>query len=218
MSDDTGDPDPIELLRRANPVATDRLPPGSEARLRARVLEDTMAGNQTTVRRGALRGSMWPILSGAGAVALALAVVVGSGLVKPGGGAPITSLAPTDGPVPTASATGGPIGGGGMAMCAFMYDLDTLADREWAFDGVLTAIDGNQGTFRVNRWFKGGEGDSVTRTVDGMTAESGLLGGPGLVVDGRYLVTGDDVFAWSCGFTQYWNEAVAADWARVLGG
>ena len=190
-----------------------------------------MANNEPSIRRGVTPRPRWAALSGAGALALVLAVAVGSGMLWPGAAlvataqpstGPIPTLAPaaTDAPAPTdvPAPTGGPISGGGMAMCAFMYDLETLQDREWAFDGTLIALDGNQGTFRVDRWFKGGDGESATVTVDGMTAESGLLGGPGLVVDGRYLVTGDDEFAWSCGFTQYWIEATAADWARVLGG
>lgn len=229
MTDPRDEHDPIDVLRRTNPAGANRLPPGSETRLRARVMEDTMESTESNLARGTRSGrSFWPALSAAGALGLVVAVVVGAGILGQGGGAPLSSAVPSTGPgasapvagggTATPGPTGGPIGAGGMAMCAFLYDLDTLRDREWAFDGTLSAIEGNQGTFAVSRWFTGGEGVSVTVTVDGMTAESGLLGGPGLEVGGRYLVAGDDEFAWSCGFTQYWNADVAADWARVLGG
>ncbi len=228
MSDDQMQPDPIELLRRADPVDPDRLPPGSEARLRARVLEDTMANQPVTNTSRSGPRRFWPALYGAGVVALVVAVFVGTGLLGPRGVSPGAALPSTAAPSPTAApatapppaATGGPISGGGMAMCIAMYDLETLKDREWAFDGTATAIDGNEVTFSVTTWFRAGRfgGETVTVTADGMTSESGLLGGPGLVVGGRYLVTGEEEFAWSCGFTQYWNEATAADWERVLAG
>ena len=225
MSDRQMEHDPIELLRSADPVDPDRLPPGSEARLRARVLEETMAGNESMVaRERRFPRSFWPALSAAGAMALVVAVVAGAGLLNGGGVVPGASLPPSNGPVASAPAggvtttpepTGGPITGG-TAMCAFMYDLETLADREFAFDGTVTAIDGSEVTFTVSEWYRDDRGQQVTLTADGMTSESGLLGGPGLAIGGRYLVAGDETFAWSCGFTQYWNEATAADWARVL--
>lgn len=46
MTERHTDADPIEVLRGANPVDPESLPPGSAARLRARVLEDRMAGNE----------------------------------------------------------------------------------------------------------------------------------------------------------------------------
>jgi hypothetical protein len=242
MTDGQHEFDPIETLRRADPASSRRLPPGSEVRLRARVMEETMATNEAAAGRGGrTQRGIWQGLAAAGAAAVVLAVVVGSGLIGRNGTVPGTSTGPSNGPaasaVAAASATSRPTAapstapsqspvapppsgqiGGGMGMCVAMYDLETLQDREWAFDGTVTAIDGNQVTFAVTQWFRasGAETETTTVTADGMTSESGLLGGPGLEVGGRYLVTGEDTFAWSCGFTQYWTEATAADWDRVL--
>ena len=244
MSDDQMQPDPIELLRRANPVDPDRLPPGSEARLRARVLEDTMATNEpATQRRTSRPRSFLPALYGAGAMALVVAVVVATGLLGPRGTTPTGSAAPSsarwqrscrgwrdrqpardprpgrDGqprtrPAARSAAAGWPC----ASRCTTSRRWRTASGRSMA--RRRHRLDGNQVTFAVNHWFREGRhgGATVTVTADGMTSESGLLGGPGLVVGGRYLVTGEDEFAWSCGFTQYWNESTAADWARVLGG
>ena len=46
----------------------------------------------------------------------------------------------------------------------------------------------------------------------------GYVGGPSLVVGHRYLVAGDDHFAWACGFTQAYDAAVAAQWSAALAG
>jgi hypothetical protein len=215
-------PDPLDDLRRADPVDPDALPLGSEARLRARVMENTME----PALSGQPRRSRvpWPVLYGVGIAALVVAIVVGTGLLSRNGGSPARSspapslvaaapsLTPT--PAPTAGAVGG---GGGLGQCAFEFTDETLAARGWAFDGSVTAIEGNQATFAVVRWFRGGSDAQVTKTIDGLTDDDSLLGGPGLEVGGRYLVTGDDEFAWSCGFTQFWNADVAEDWARVFG-
>jgi hypothetical protein len=34
-------------------------------------------------------------------------------------------------------------------------------------------------------------------------------------VGDRYLVSGDDDIAWSCGYTQVYDEATAAEWAAA---
>jgi hypothetical protein len=216
----TETPDPIDDLRRADPVDPDLLPPGSEARLRARMMERTMEPASSPQRNRA-RVSL-PVLTGLAVAALALAIVVGTGLLSGSGGATGSSPAPSVvavAPSPTPAVTGGPVGGGSVSLgqCAFEFNEQTLAARGWAFDATVTAIAGNQATFLVQRWFKGGPGESVTRTIDGLTDDDSLLGGPGLDVGGRYLVTGDDDFAWSCGFTQFWNADVANDWARIFG-
>jgi hypothetical protein len=215
------DPDPFVALRRADPVSPGDVPPASAARLRARVMEDTMDREPKLAPAPAGRRVPWPVLYGAGVAGLVVAIVAGTGLVPLGSGAPAVSVPPAPSSVavaPTPAPTGGPVGGGagGFGQCAFEFTPETLSAREWAFDGTVTAIAGNQGTFLVEHWYRGGPAETVARTIDGLTEADGLLGGPGLEVGGRYLVAGDDQFAWSCGFTQFWNADVAADWARAF--
>ena len=57
---------------------------------------------------------------------------------------------------------------------------------------------------------------SITLTASGMTGTSVTsAGGPNLAVGERYLVAGDETFVWACGFTQAYDEGVAADWAEA---
>ena len=56
---------------------------------------------------------------------------------------------------------GGAAGGGAAGMC-LAFSLDELAMRDFAFDGTVTAVDGDQVTFTVNEAFIGDECPSVT--------------------------------------------------------
>ena len=127
----------------------------------------------------------------------------------------VAALQLNSGPGPAPGPTDG--GGGGVGMCVATYSLDTLAERDFAFDGTVTTIDGDQVTFAVNTTFWGVDGGDVTLTASG-AAEPGAVtldGAPTFVVGERYLVAGDEVFAWGCGFTQPHDAGVAAEWAAV---
>jgi hypothetical protein len=68
-------------------------------------------------------------------------------------------------------------------------------------------------------WFHGGSDDEVT--LAGASALSGLTSAGDAVVlevGARLLVAGDGGFAWSCGFTQPYDDQVANDWATTFAG
>ena len=103
--------------------------------------------------------------------------------------------------------------------CVELYDLETLDNREFAFDGTVKEVRSDRAEFTVNEWFRGGEGDEVSK--GGATGSSGLTPeedypNVGLAPGERFLVAGDGDFAWACGFTQPYDPEVAADWKRVL--
>ena len=53
----------------------------------------------------------------------------------------------------------------------------------------------------------------------GVEGEVGAIDGDVTLVEGeRFIVAGSGSFAWSCGFTQAYDPAVAADWAGVFEG
>jgi len=187
--------DPIDELRRANPMGVDQLPTSSRGRIWARIEETRMTEKtQSGIPRWAVALS---------SVAVAVVAVAAIQL----SGSPVPSPQPTD--------SGG--GGGGVGMC-IAYSIEELQARDFAFDATVTAISGNQATFAVNTVFWGAEGSSITLTADLMTGDSPgieLDGGPQLVVGERYLVSGDDTFAWTCGYTQVYDPAVAAEWAAA---
>lgn len=190
--------DPLDVLRGADPVDVDHLPSASLARIRARVREDVMS-HEPRPRRSLRPTALLGLAGGAiAAGAVALALLVGGGQLP--------------GPVPGSS------GGPGSAMCVEPYSPAALARRDLAFDGTVTAIAGSRVTFTVNHAYRGVDGSSVTLEARGMTGPPlTSAGGPSLVVGQRYLVAGDDAFAWACGYTQPYDPTVAAEWQAALG-
>ena len=102
------------------------------------------------------------------------------------------------------------------ASCVEQYSPQAVAKRAFAFDGTVTAIVGDEVTFRVDERYSGSPAAVVTLTAGGMTgAAITSAGGPHLEVGARYLVAGEDHFAWPCGFTQPYDPVVAAEWAAA---
>lgn len=190
-------PDPFDQLRAADPVHGAPVPSDSQARVWARVQEDTF---MTTTSPSDERRRNWVLGIGTAAIG---AFFLWALLVR--GPA---SLGPSQDPV-----GGGAAGGGAAGMC-IMFSLEELAMRDFAFDGTVTAVDGEQATFTVNEAFIGDLGESITLTAPDYSQTS-LEGGIPLEQGGRYLVSGDDDFVWGCGFTQAYDESTAAEWAAA---
>lgn len=196
--------DPIEELRRADPVDADGLPLAALARIRERSQGGIMAStDQTAAARGGVW--RWPQAVAAGAVAVAVAVVALLVLNGSDNGAP--------GVLPDSHPSGGPI----AARCVETYDLDTLRNRDFAFDGTVTGISGDWVTFTVNEAYRGLDRPSITLTAMGMVGTTiSSVGGPSLAEGERYLIAGDDEFVWGCGFSQPYQPDIAAQWAEAL--
>ena len=176
-----------EMQRLADPVRSSPTPSDSRARVWARIQETSM---ESVTSRPSRRWWLAGGLAAAGATSLVIALSLGGGAPAPGGGI-------------------------GIGSCVETYSPAAVATRAFAFDGVVTAIDGERVTFVVGTTFRGNlaSGETVTLTARGMTGGSVTsAGGPDLVQGSRYLVAGEDVFAWACGFTQPYDPAVAAEW------
>ena len=109
------------------------------------------------------------------------------------------------------------VGEQGAGSCVEVYDLDTLDNREVAFDGTVEEVDGDTVRFKVNQWYRGDSSEKVS--LGGAAALTGVTSaGPGATLSpaARFLVAGDGGFAWACGFTQPYDPAVAEQWANVL--
>lgn len=183
--------DPLDELRHADPVRLSRPPSESKARVWARIQEATMNASSERTRR-----MPWALGFGALAIAAVAAVAV--------------LVTGTEGAGPNQTP------GAGIGSCVETYSGETLADRDFAFDGTVTAIDGDSVTFTVNEAYQGDVGETITLQAPGMTGTSVTsAGGPSLAEDERYLVAGDDQFVWACGFTQPYDQAVAAEWAEA---
>jgi len=188
--------DELRRLRNADPVASASVPSLDDDEpqaLRERILMDTQT---PTTRRWSRTVIAATGIASVAAAAIAFAVTRGD---DSGSGAPIT-------PDP------------GMAMCVATYDLGTLADREFAFDGTVEAVNGDEVTFTVAEWFRGDDRSSVTLGGANMFGGLTSVGDATVPMEpgSRLLVAGDDTFAWSCGFTQIYDADVAATWRSAL--
>lgn len=169
----TQEHDPIdEYVRRVAPLDEEALarltaPPAKRELLNRILSQPVPAGHAGRVAPPAA-GTRRRRLAIAGAAA-GLLLAAGSGTVAALHG---SGAADRDRP-PAGTAPSGPPGDGSVALdaptsCAFPYDPDTLAERAgFAFDGSVTGIaetapGGAQVTFRVEEWFRGGEGDEFT--------------------------------------------------------
>ena len=209
-------PEPDEeltRLRSADPIEPTSLPSATDPAAVA-LFERIVMNDPTSTTSPITRPR--PLMLAVAAVALL--VLVGAALVVRGG-----SDGDIEEEVATASTTtepGGPPltpGGASSGSCVEFYDLQSLANREVAFDGTVASRAGDQITFTVNRWFRGGDEDEIT--LSGGEALGGVTSaGPGASIETgtRLLVAGDGGFAWACGFTQPFDAAVAEQWADAF--
>jgi hypothetical protein len=111
--------------------------------------------------------------------------------------------------------------------CVERYSVETLAERGYAFEGVITDVAGpadptspdpaDQTTtvsFDVARWFWGGSAPSATRQTYSVPSSAGELDAS---VGARLLVAGDDDFIWACGFSQSATESARSDYEAAAG-
>lgn len=184
--------DPLDELHDADPVHSAPAPSASRARVWARLQEVTMDRPVSPRRTPAALTLGLAGLAAAGVLAVSV-------FVRPG-----ATPAPSEQPGP------------GIGSCVETYSLETLGNRDFAFDGTVSVIDGDAVTFAVNETFSGALAEAVTLTAAGMTGTSTTSGGgPALAEGERYLVAGDDTFVWGCGFTQAYDAGVADDWREA---
>jgi len=114
-------------------------------------------------------------------------------------------------------------GSGGLASCAFEFGPETLAERQFAFDGTVTqirepeAIDAPyEVDLAVTRWFHGGEGATATVLTYDVSGTS-LAGDLALEEGERILASGDDGFLWGCGFSMPYGDQGAGMFEDVFG-
>jgi hypothetical protein len=199
--------DPIEALRRADPLDPREVPTDTTG-AHARALFEEVTSMDATQKETAPRPRrplMRRLALGVGAAVVVAAVAGGTFALLRDGEEAIVG--------------GEPIGSGAIGMC-IQYTDEMLADQDIAFDGTLVSAspDGSEAVFEVHRWFKGGEGDQVTLSAEGLLVDESLaLVGASLDVGERYLVSGSDGYVWACGYTLTYDSALAEQWAELFG-
>jgi hypothetical protein len=132
------------------------------------------------------------------AVAGAAAVVVGLAFTIPALSAD-TSPTTTIAAAPALQLSLGETGGGTSMTSCIMFDTAILADMPVAFEGTVTAVDGDKVTLDVDHWYVGGDASTVELSApDGLQA---LIGGVEFVTDGQYLITATDGVVNYCGYS-----------------
>jgi len=150
-------------------------------------------------------------LFGVFALAIGIALANGFGAQTP----PPVAVVPTPSEVPSeAPVDSGNPAAGGAASC-LVYDPANLPDFDSVFDGTVTAISGDEVTFKVNEGWKNADG-SITLTAPRVDiAISGPQ--PEFKVGSRYLVTASDTTISACGYTLDYAADAAATWAAAFG-
>lgn len=124
------------------------------------------------------------------AAAVALVAIVGAILL--------------DGSEPEPAVVAGPplelsLGAGEAMASCLAFDVEILATMPVAFEGTVTAVDGEMITLSVDRWFRGGDAADVRLFAPaGMEA---LIGGIPFETGETYLVTATDGTVNYCGYT-----------------
>ncbi|MEX2556076.1 MAG: hypothetical protein WEB06_10625 [Actinomycetota bacterium] len=189
--------DELRRLSDADPVQGTAIPSAEDPAPRA-LKERIVMSEQRTIWLRTRAGAL--------SAAAAVLIVAGGGIVLATRGADTPAPGPGSGPITP-----------GAASCVELYSPETLANRQVAFDGSVKSVSGDEVTFTVGEWFKGGTSEQITlkgaSTLGGITSA-----GPSVSLDpgSRLLVAGDGGFAWGCGFTQPYSQAVATDWRAAL--
>ncbi len=110
----------------------------------------------------------------------------------------------------------------GLGSCAERFGEDTLAGRQWAFEGTVSAIREPEAMdapyevdFAVARWFHGGDATTITvRTYD--VSGTSFAGDLALAEGYHLLASGDDEFLWGCGFSMMYSQEGAELFERAF--
>ncbi len=138
----------------------------------------------------ARRRRNWIVLGGAAAAAIAAigsAVIIGD---FGGGGANQVASGP---PLELS------LGDSNVMSSCIMFDVAILADMSPAFAGTATSVEGSSVTLTVDRWYTGGDADTVV--LQGSSGTPALIDGFEFVVGQQYLVTAADGIVNFCGYS-----------------
>ncbi|MEO7803306.1 MAG: hypothetical protein ABIS18_02410 [Actinomycetota bacterium] len=104
------------------------------------------------------------------------------------------------------------------ASCVQGFSPENLKTQEFAFDGVVAAVEADEIEFKVNTWFKGPSTDSMTVKAP-IPLEAGSVTStdfPSINKGDRYLVSGEGGFAHPCGFTKVYTADEASIWQSAF--
>ncbi|MEW1827168.1 hypothetical protein [Streptomyces sp. NPDC088196] len=92
---------------------------------------------------------------------------------------------------------------GGSGKC-MVPGVDTLSKYPTLFEGTATSVKGSTATFHVDRWFKGGDAETVVLTSDTEVSETLTY-----VEGGHYIIGAKDGFVPMCAAIEATPEDIA---------
>ena len=106
-------------------------------------------------------------------------------------------------------------GGGNTLASCLQFDVDILAEMSPAFEGTVTELTDSVATLEVDRWFTGGDADTVELHYQpGLTA---LIGTPDLQVGQTYLITAAEGVVNGCGYSGLATQDLRAAFEQAFG-
>jgi len=106
---------------------------------------------------------------------------------------------------------------GDAAMSCIPFDVGFLREMPVAFAGTVTALDPDQVSLDVDRWYTDGGADRVTVAVPGEQT-SAALDGVDFREGARYLLTATDGTVNGCGFSGPASPELERAYAEAFGG
>jgi len=91
------------------------------------------------------------------------------------------------------------LGDSGVMSSCIIFDVAILSDMSPAFAGTATSVDGSAVTLTVDRWYTGGDADTVE--LQGSSGSPALIDGFEFVVGQQYLITAADGTVNFCGYS-----------------
>jgi hypothetical protein len=85
-----------------------------------------------------------------------------------------------------------------MSSC-MVFDVAVLADMSPAFAGTTTAVDGETVTLTIDRWYTGGDADTVV--LNGAAGSPALIDGFEFEIGRQYLITAAEGNVNFCGYS-----------------
>ena len=116
------------------------------------------------------------------------------------------------GPSTTHLAVGEPAG----AEKCMVPNADALAQADVAFDGTVTAIEGDVVTLAPTHWYAGAPSDEVSVTAPSEQMQR-VASGVAFEEGGRYLVSAVDGHVTLCGFSAAYDGDLAAIYQQAFG-
>ncbi len=157
------------------------------------------------------RRPAWAVPATAAAAAAAVAVAVSLSGVLAGDPAPTPPVAQRPGLTVSVPVTD-PV----SSMC-IQLSPELLAPAQYAFDGVVTALDGGTATLTPSRWYAGERAGTVAVTVP-PEVQTALVGAPSFELGKRYLVAGGDGQVGLCGMSDAYSPELEALYRAAFSG